>query len=165
MSGENGIDTGIPGVRIAADTLLPVIVDEQLAAQTLATGNAGDRTVVLLARGELHAASELVADTRLAEPRNFRMRVLDADVTCAAGDPQRAITRLRSLLAEFAGSTDEAVIQHHLGLAYFSARDYHAAHTRFTLALSLREQAGAQEYLIVSSRRSLAAADAHLTGG
>ncbi|GAA4372546.1 tetratricopeptide repeat protein [Paeniglutamicibacter cryotolerans] len=164
MSGVRGIDTGIPGVRIDGRSLLPVIVDEQLAARTLATGSAGDRTVVLLARGDVLAASELVAETRLHEPRNFRMRVLDADVTRAAGDPQRAINRLRTLLTEYAGTPEEAVLQHHLGLAYFGTGDFHAAHTRFTLALELREAAGAPEFLIASSRSSLAAADARLPG-
>lgn len=158
MSTETGIDTGIPGVRIDELTLLPVIVDERLAELTLATGSAGDRAVILLARGEVRAAGDLVAETRLREPQNFRMRVLDADVTRAAGDPQRAITRLRVLLTEYAGTVEEAVLLHHLGLAYFGIGDFHAAQTRFSSALELRVASGAPEYLITSSRRSLAAA-------
>jgi tetratricopeptide (TPR) repeat protein len=161
---RSGIDTGVPGVVNDARTLLPRVVDEEVAEQVLAGDDPCDRVVVLLARGDYLAAGEVVAETRLNDPRNFRMRVLDADVFRASGDPQRAIERLRSLLSEFAGTEHEAVLQQHLGVLYFTTGDYRAAVTRFRTALALRVQAGVADHLVNSSSRSLAAAELRLDG-
>ena len=156
------IETGIPGVSFDLQTMTQVITDEALADDTLAHGTATDQVVVLLARRQLRAAGELIAETRFKEPQNFAMRVLDTSLTRAAGDPQRAANRLRAMLTEFDGTTHEALLQQHLGMAYVESGDLRAAATRFRKALDLRSAEGADERLIDSSRRCLDALSARI---
>jgi Flp pilus assembly protein TadD len=151
------IESGIPGVRFDPQSMSQTISDEALADETMARGNAAEQVVVLLARGQVRAASELVAETRFNEPQNFAMRVLDTSLTRAAGDPQRAANRLRALLTEFNGTAHESVLQQHLGMAYVESGDLRAAATRFRKALDLRIAEGADERLVDSSRRCLQA--------
>lgn len=151
------IETGIPGVRFNTQTLTQEISDEALADQVMKSGNAAEQVVVLLARRQLRAAGELVADTRFTEPQNFAMRVLDTSVTRASGDPQRAANRLRALLSEFNGTAHESLLQQHLGLAYVESGDLRAAATRFRKAMDLRLAEGADSRLVESSRRCLEA--------
>lgn len=154
----NWIDTGIRGLKIHPETLVPVIVDEALAREAFATGNPVEKVMVLVARGEVAEAGELVTETRLKDPQNFPMRVVDADVVRASGDPERAIKRLRSLIDEFKDTEHEHVLQQQLGVLYYTIGDYHAAVTRFRKALELRVAAGELEHRVEASRRSLAAA-------
>lgn len=158
----DNIETGIPGVLFCPGSMSQVISDEALADATMARGNAAEQVVVLLARGQLRAASELVAETRFKEPQNFAMRVLDTSVTRASGDPQRAANRLRALLNEFNGTAHEALLQQHLGMAYVESGDLRAAATRFRKALDLRTADGSDERLIDSSRRCLEALHSRL---
>jgi hypothetical protein len=158
------IETGIPGVRFDPESMSQTISDEALADQTMARGNAAEQVVVLLARGDLRAASELVAETRFNEPQNFAMRVLDTSLTRASGDPQRAANRLRALLSEFNGTAHESLLQQHLGMAYVESGDLRAAATRFRKAIDLRTAEGADQRLIEFSRRCLDALLPRLEG-
>lgn len=158
----HNIETGIPGVCFDLQTMTQVITDEALADETLANGTATDQVVVLLARRQLRAAGELIAETRFNEPQNFAMRVLDTSLTRATGDPKRAANRLRAMLTEFNGTTHEALLQQHLGMAYVESGDLRAAATRFRKALDLRIAEGGDERLIDSSRRCLDALSARI---
>jgi Flp pilus assembly protein TadD len=153
------IETGMPGIKRDPETLLPVVVDEQLADGLLAADDACDKVVVLIARGEHHAAAELVTETRLTDPQNMRMRMLDADVIRASGDTERAIRRLRNLLEEFEGSGHEAMLNQYLGILQYNAGDPRAAAQRFRSALALHTEAGALPRRIELARRSLQAAE------
>ncbi|MDN5754615.1 MAG: DUF6584 family protein [Arthrobacter sp.] len=157
---ENWIRTGIPGLAIDPETLLAEVVDEEAARQAYATANPVEKVMILVARGDVADAAELVTETRLVEPQNFPMRVVDADVVRANGDPQRAINRLRNLIEEYKDLPHESVLQQQLGVLYYTVGDFHAAVTRFKLALDLRVEAGDEEFRIEISRRSLAAAQA-----
>ncbi|MDN5727839.1 MAG: tetratricopeptide repeat protein, partial [Propionibacteriales bacterium] len=145
---------------IDPETLLAQVVDDAAAREAFATANPVEQVMIHVARGDVAAAAELVAETRLVDPRNFPMRVVDADVVRASGDPERAIKRLRSLIAEFKDSDHEAVLQQQLGVLYHTVGDHHAAVTRFRRALELRTAAGDEAFRIEISRRSLAVAQA-----
>ena len=159
------IESAVAGVAIDPETLLPVIVDEAAADATLAGDDTAGRIVVLLARGDAVGAADLLAEARLAEPKNFALKILDMHVLRVSGNPERARQRLRTMLDEHAGTEHEATIQQHLGTMYFATGDYLAAATRFRTALALREAAGEPERLVGSSRRALAAAEARAGRG
>jgi len=159
------IESSVAGVAIDPETLLPVIVDEAAADATLAGGDTQSRIVVLLARGDAVDAADLLAEARLAEPKNFALKILDMQVLRVSGNPERALNWLRAMLDEEAGTEHEAVIQQNLGTMYFATGDYLAAATRFRAALALREAAGEPALLVESSRRALAAAEARAGRG
>ena len=162
---RQNIESGIPGVRLNPSLMRHEISDAALADETLRTGSAAWQVVVLLAKGELRAASELVAETRLSDPQDFAMRVLDTSLTRAAGDAPRAINRLRALLTEFKDTEHEAILQQHLGFAYVESGDLLAAANRFRKALDLRTAAGADAHLVESSRACLASVLEHTGTG
>ncbi|WP_394937808.1 hypothetical protein [Psychromicrobium sp. YIM B11713] len=148
--------TGFPGIATNPETLVPEVIDEELCAATLATtSDAAAEIFVLLARGENSAAAELIAEARLREPGSLPLRILEADLSAAVNENERAIRRLKNLSAEFRGSEGEAVIRQHLGKAYFVAGQYHAAANSYALALELRVAAGASAALIYSSTVAL----------
>ena len=159
------IESAVAGVGIDPETMLPVVVDAAAADATLAGGDTESRIVVLLARGDAVGAAELLAEARLAQPKNFALKILDMQVLRVSGNPERALHWLRAMVDECAGTEHEAVVQQNLGTMYFATGDYLAAATRFRAALALREGAGEQERLVESSRRALAAAEAHAGRG
>lgn len=152
---RQNIESGIPGVRLNPALMRHEIFDAELAEEVLRTGAPSSQVVVLLAKGELRAASELVAETRFIDPQNFAMRVLDTSLTRAAGDAPRAVNRLRALLTEFKDTEHESILQQHLGFAYVESGDVLAAANRFRKALDLRTAADADAHLIESSRACL----------
>lgn len=162
---RQNIESGIPGVRLNPTLMRHEISDAALAEATLRTGSPSSQVVVLLAKGELRAASELVAETRFIDPQNFAMRVLDTSLTRAAGDAPRAINRLRALLTEFKDTEHEAILQQHLGFAYVESGDLLAAANRFRKALDLRTAAEADAHLVESSRACLESVLAHTAAG
>ncbi|WP_411734050.1 hypothetical protein [Paeniglutamicibacter sp.] len=162
---RQNIESGIPGVRLNPTLMRHEISDAALADHTLRTGDPSSQVVVLLAKGELRAASELVAETRFIDPQNFAMRVLDTSLTRAAGDAPRAINRLRALLTEFKDTEHEAILQQHLGFAYVESGDLLAAANRFRKALDLRTAADADAHLVESSRACLESVQAHTANG
>jgi hypothetical protein len=162
---RQNIESGIPGVRLNPTLMRHEISDAALAEATLRTGDPSSQVVVLLAKGELRAASELVAETRFIDPQNFAMRVLDTSLTRAAGDAPRAINRLRALLTEFKDTEHEAILQQHLGFAYVESGDLLAAANRFRKALDLRTAAVADAHLVESSRACLESVLAHTSSG
>lgn len=148
------MDTGIPGVRFALPELRPVVVDDAAAQATLAAQDAGDRVVVLIALGRFADAAEVVAESRLMDPANPRLRLLDTEVTRWNGDTERAINRLRRLLEEFSGTDAEADVLQQLGADFYTSGDVKAAATRFKAAWEGREAAGHDVRLVECSRRA-----------
>ncbi|AJT40979.1 tetratricopeptide repeat protein [Psychromicrobium lacuslunae] len=149
-------ESGFPGIAINPETLLSEVVDaEQCEAALRATDDAAAQVFVLLAKGENSKAAELIAEARLAEPGSLPLRILEADLSAAVHENERAIRRLRNLSAEFGGSEMAAVIRQHLGKAYFRAGQYQAAANSFSTALELRVAAGAAAPLIYSSTVAL----------
>ncbi len=146
------MDTGIPGVRFVLPELRPIVVDEPLAAATLEAQDAGDRVVVLIALGRFADAAEVVAEARLMDPANARLRLLDTEVTRWNGDTERAINRLRRLLEEFAGTDSEADVLQQLGADFYTSGDVKAAATRFKAAWEGRRAAGHDPRLVECSR-------------
>lgn len=156
-SPRQNIESGVPGVRLNLVTMRHEISDAALAEDTLSTGSPSAQVIVMLAKGDLRAASELVTETRLNDPQNFVMRVLDTSLTRAGGDSARATKRLRALLTEFKGTEHESILQQHLGFAYVESGDLLAGANRFRKALDLRTASAADARLVESSRACLAA--------
>ncbi|GAA3694880.1 hypothetical protein GCM10022377_04590 [Zhihengliuella alba] len=161
MQETHWIETGMPGIKRDPETLLPVIVDEEEAEGLLQGDDPCDAVVVLIARGQLRQAAELVADVRLNEPQNIRMRLLDTDLQRAMGNTEAAIKRLRALLEEFSGTSHEATMHQYLGILYYNAGDLTAARHRFEKALELHTRANALERRTELARRSLQAVERH----
>lgn len=149
------MDTGIPGVRFALPSLRPVVVDEDGARLALGEPDAGNRVVALIAFGRFADAAEVVAEARLLDPSNPRLRLLDTEVTRWNGDTERAINRLRRLLEEFQGTPTEADVLQQLGADFYTKGDVKAAATRFRGAFEGRREAGADPRLVECSRLSL----------
>ncbi|MDR4532741.1 tetratricopeptide repeat protein [Glutamicibacter sp. PS] len=159
---REGTDTAIAGILIDPETMRPFVSDEKAAEHSMLFGSPTDQVVIHLARGELSKAGELIAESRLTDPTNAHLRVLDTELTRARGDFDRAINRLRALLEEFAGTEYESLMQHHLGMSYYERGDYHAAATRFRTALQMREESGGRPHLIDASRICLQMAEEKL---
>ena len=151
---EQLMDTGVPGVRFQLPSLRPIIVDQAEADRALAEQDAGHRVVVLIALGRFADAAEVVAESRLMDPSNPRLRLLDTEVTRWNGDTERAINRLRRLLEEFGGTAVEADVLQQLGADFYTQGDVKAASKRFRGAWEGREAAGADPRLIECARRS-----------
>ncbi|MCO1339572.1 hypothetical protein BJH93_11815 [Kocuria polaris] len=155
--GPQLIQTGMPGIMRDPETLLPVIVDDEQADALVEGDDPCNAVVVLIARGEYRKAAELVADTRLSDPQNIRMRMLDTDVLRAMGRTEVAIKCLRGLLDEFKGTSHEAMMHQYLGILYYTEGELTAAEHRFQRAKELHTESGAPERRIELARRSLEA--------
>ena len=159
---RQGVDTSIDGILICPQTMRAYVADEDAAQRSMQVGSPTDQVVVLLARGELAAAGEMIAEQRLLDPTNAHLRVLDTELTRIHGDLQRAINRLRKLAEEFAGTEYEPLMQHHLGMAFYEAGDFRAAITRFTQALEQRQAIDSPQHLLDASRICLQLAQERL---
>lgn len=151
------IETGMAGIKRDPESLLPVIVDDAQADALVAGDDPCDAVVVHIAREEYREAAELVAETRLTDPQNIRMRMLDTDLQRAMGNAEAAISRLRALLEEFKGSNHEPMLNQYLGILYYSVGDLTAAQHRFRRALELHTAAGSSPRRVELARRSLEA--------
>ena len=156
---REGVGTSINGVLIDPETLKPYIADAEAAEQQMQVGSPTDRVVILLARGELAAAGELIAESRLLDPTNSHLRVLDTELTRMQCNFDRAINRLRKLAEEFAGTEYEPLIHHHLGFSFFAKGDFKAAATRFRKAMEQRIEMNDDAYLINASSTCLQIAE------
>lgn len=156
---REGVGTSINGVLIDPETLKPYIADAEAAEQQMQVGSPTDRVVILLARGELAAAGELIAESRLLDPTNAHLRVLDTELTRMQGNFDRAINRLRKLAEEFAGSFYEPLMHQHLGFSFFAKGDYKAAATRFRKAMEQRIAMNDDAYLVNASSTCLQIAE------
>lgn len=159
---RQGVDTSIDGILIDPQTMRAYVADEAAAQRSMEVGSPTDKVVVHLARGELSAAGEMLAEERLLDPTNAHLRVLDTELTRMQGDLHRAINRLRKLAEEFTGTEYEPLMQHHLGMAFFETGDYRAAITRFSLALEQRQALDSPQHLLDASRICLEAAQERL---
>lgn len=146
-------DTGIPGLRFELPLLRPVIVDDALADEALRReDHPGDAVLLLIAQQRFGDAAERVAEARLLDPSNVRLRLLDTEITRWMGDRDRAISRLRRLQDEFAGTAAEAEVLQQLGADFYARGDLKAAATRFHAAWRGRISADADARLIECSR-------------
>ncbi|MGO1230233.1 tetratricopeptide repeat protein [Glutamicibacter arilaitensis] len=156
---REGVGTSVDGVLIDPQTLKPYIADEAAAERQLQVGSPTDQVMVLLARGDLAKAGELIAESRFVEPTNAHLRVLDTELTRMQGDFDRAINRLRKLAEEFAGTAYEPLMHHHAGLSFFAKGDFKAAATRFRKAMELRIALDDDAYLIDAASTCLEIAE------
>ncbi|MGP5389794.1 tetratricopeptide repeat protein [Glutamicibacter arilaitensis] len=156
---REGVGTSVDGVLIDPQTLKPYIADEAAAERQLQVGSPTDQVMVLLARGDLAKAGELIAESRFVEPTNAHLRVLDTELTRMQGDFDRAINRLRKLAEEFAGTAYEPLMHHHAGLSFFAKGDFKAAATRFRKAMELRIALDDDAYLISAASTCLEIAE------
>lgn len=159
---RQGVDTSIDGILIDPATMRTYVADEAAAQRSLELGSPTDQVVVLLARGELSQAGEMLAEERLLDPMNAHLRVLDTELTRVQGDLHRAINRLRKLAEEFAGTEYEPLMQQHLGMAFYETGDYRAAITRFSFALEQRQAIDSPAHLLDGSRICLEMAQERL---
>ncbi len=148
---REGVGTSIQGVLIDPTTLKPYIADAAAASHQMQVGSPTDQVAILLARGELAQAGELIAESRFTDPTNAYLRVLDTELTRMQGDFDRAINRLRKLAEEFAGTEFEPLMHHHLGFSFFAKGDFKAAATRFRKAMEQRIAMDDDAYLINAS--------------
>ncbi|WP_334123993.1 tetratricopeptide repeat protein [Glutamicibacter sp.] len=148
---RQGVGTSVNGVLIDPETLKPYVADAQAAEHQMEVGSPTDQVMILLARGDLAEAGELIAESRLVDPTNAHLRVLDTELTRMQGDFDRAINRLRKLAEEFAGTDYEPLMHHHLGLSFFAKGDFKAAATRFRKAMDLRIALNDDAYLVNAS--------------
>ncbi|WP_313813824.1 tetratricopeptide repeat protein [Glutamicibacter sp.] len=148
---REGVGTSIPGVLIDPTTLKPYIADDAAASYQMQVGSPTDQVAILLARGELAQAGELIAESRFTDPTNAYLRVLDTELTRMQGNFDRAINRLRKLAEEFAGTEFEPLMHHHLGFSFFAKGDFKAAATRFRKAMDQRIEMNDDGYLINAS--------------
>lgn len=142
-----------PGWVIDGETLLPRIVD--LAA--FRRGLAGDplrEVLEALWSGRPEDAADLLRGQR----PTLRVRALQADCHRDSGRVALAIADYVRLVAEAAGTPQEAVIRQHYGKSLYAAGRFADAAEQFALALELRERAGADGARVASSRHALAVA-------
>ncbi|MFI5306023.1 MAG: tetratricopeptide repeat protein [Polyangiales bacterium] len=89
---------------------------------------------IALQSGRQADASASAARALAREPRHLRARALIADITADAGDPQRALSLLKSLIAEAPGI---GTLHNRRGLAYEALGDRSAAAADFERAAEL----------------------------
>lgn len=142
-----------PGWVIDGQTLLPRIVDLTAFRRGMASDPLRD-VLESLWSGRPDDAAALLR----AQRPTLRVRALQADCHLVAGRVALAVADYGRLVNEATGTPQEAVIRQHYGKALFSAGRYADAAEQFARALELREQAGADETRIASSRQALAVA-------
>jgi hypothetical protein len=141
---------GGPGWLIDGETLLPRIVDVDEFRRGLADDPLRDAVEALWSGRPDDAAAIL----RRHRP-TLRVRALLADCSRDQGHPDRAVRAYRRLVDECVGTPGEPVMRQHLGKALFAGEHFEEAAEQFALALALREEAGAEEALLTSSRFAL----------
>ncbi|SDW49526.1 hypothetical protein SAMN04487917_103552 [Arthrobacter sp. yr096] len=147
---------GFPGVRMNPDTLLPVVVNEDVMETALAASeDPADRIMALLLENQPKEAAELLAEARYKDPESFRLRIFEAEVHRATNRLDRAVQLFRHLLHEVQGSSKEAIVRQYLGRAYFVSGNPLAASEEFARALDLRVAMAADAALIYSSAVAL----------
>lgn len=151
---------GGPGWVIDEATLLPRMTDVVELRRGLAQDPLVD-AIEALWSGRPDAAESVL---RQHEP-TLRVRALLADCQRDKGDVSRAVDDYVRLVDECLGTAWEAVMRQHLGKALFMAERVEEAAEQFARALSLREQAGADEGLLASSRHALQVATQSLPDG
>lgn len=147
---------GFPGVRMNPDTLLPVVVNEEVMETALAASDdPADRIMALLLENQPKEAAELLAEARYKDPESFRLRIFEAEVHRATNRHDRAVQLFRHLLHEVQGTSKEAVVRQYLGRAHFVGGNALAAAEEFSRALDLRVAMAADAALIYSSAVAL----------
>lgn len=141
---------GGPGWHIDRQSLLPKITDVDVFRAAHADDDAID-ILVALWTGQPRAA-EVELRRRIAQSDSPRLRALLADAERDQGRTDEAIAAYQSLVRQSVGTSSEAVMNQHLGKAYFVARRYRQAASAFERALELRMQQRAADDLITSSR-------------
>ena len=145
---------GGPGWRIDPDTLLPEITDAESFRTSVADDPCGD-VLIELWSGRPGEALRLVSALLAHDPTSQRLLALQADCWRDCGDLDAARQRLEHLVADHAGTEQEAVFVQHLGKTLFVGGHYDDAADCFARALHLREQFHADAGLIASSRLAL----------
>jgi tetratricopeptide (TPR) repeat protein len=149
-------DGGFPGIRINPEDLIPEITGPEACAAALdASTDPADRVFVLLVEGHACDAAELLAEARYKDPESFRLRAFEAEVLRVSHRYDLAVELYRQLLAEAAGTPNEALVYQYLGRTHFAAGNIGAAVESFARALDLRVEQSADAALIYSSTVAL----------
>ncbi len=152
MSYQDWPYAGFPGTAINPVTLLPEVVDVNTCDRALTeTDDPADLVFVLLARGRVAEAAETAAAARIADPDSFRLQLLDADILRATRHTERAVDRLKMLVAAVARTATESWVHQQLGKVHFSAGNYSDAVRSFATALDQRVAFGEDAAAIYSS--------------
>jgi tetratricopeptide (TPR) repeat protein len=144
---------GGPGWHIDRDTLLPAIHDLD-AFRAAHREDPAHEALVALWTGD-PAAAEAKLLGLLEGHDSPRLRGLLADAWRDQGRTEAAVAAYESLVAQSAGTAREAVMCQHLGKALFAAGRHPEALAALQRALRLREEAGADESLVESSRAAV----------
>lgn len=150
--GRAPIDGG-PGWHIDRDTLLPAIHDLDAFRAAHQEDPAREALISLWTGHPVAAEAEL--RLLLERTDSPRLRALLADTWRDQGRTDAAVAAYESLLAQSAGTAREAVMQQHLGKTLFVAGRHREALAAFERALRLREEAGADDALVASSRAAV----------
>ncbi|MGG5174283.1 tetratricopeptide repeat protein [Pseudarthrobacter sp. J1763] len=149
-------ESGFPGIKVNPLTRRVEVVDEDMCDRALAASDRpADKVFVLMTRGKISEAAEILAEARFHEPESFDLLLLDAELLYVSGRFERSVERLKFLLAEYQGQEQEAYIRQHLGNTYFGLGDYARAVDCFEKALDLRVAVSADAALIYSSTIAL----------
>jgi Flp pilus assembly protein TadD len=145
---------GGPGWQINGDTLLAEITE----LETFVAAHAADRCVHVLAalfQGDPPAARGALEPLLAESPDDVRLLALEADIWRDEGRFENAADRYRRLIWGCDRASLQATLTQHLGKVHFAAGQFAEAVECFRRALTLREELGAPDDLVGSSRRAL----------
>jgi predicted Zn-dependent protease len=145
---------GGPGWQMNGDTLLAEITD----LDTFLAEHAADRCVHVLAalfRRDAPAARRALEPLLTESPDDARLLALEADIWRDEGRFDDAADRYRRLIWGCDRPSLQATLTQHLGKVHFAAGQFAEAVECFRRALTLREELGASDDLVESSRRAL----------
>jgi predicted Zn-dependent protease len=150
---------GGPGWQINGGTLLAEITD----LESFRAGHATDRCVEVLAalfQRDAPGARRALEPLLAASPDDIRLLALEADIWRDEGRFDEAADRYRRLIWGCDRPAQQATLTQHLGKVHFAARQFGDAVECFRRALAIREELGAPDDLVASSRRAVARAEA-----
>jgi tetratricopeptide (TPR) repeat protein len=145
---------GGPGWQMNGETLLAEITE----LETFVAAHAADRCVHVLTalfQGDPPAARAALEPLLAESPDDARLLALEADIWRDEGRFDAAADRYRRLIWGCDRASLQATLSQHLGKVHFAAGQYADAIECFRRALALREELGASDDLVESSRRSL----------
>jgi predicted Zn-dependent protease len=142
------------GWQMNGETLLAEITE----LETFVTAHAADRCLHVLAalfQGDPQAARGALQPLLAESPDDARLLALEADIWRDEGRFDAAADRYRRLIWGCDRASLQATLTQHLGKVHFAASQFVEAVECFRRALTLREELGASDDLVESSRRAL----------
>ena len=130
--------------------------------EVFVAAHAADRCVHVLAalfQRDPHGARAALAPLLAESPDSQRLLALEADVWRDEGRFDEAADRYRRLIWGSSRPLQQATLTQHLGKVHFMAGQFTDAAECFARALRIREEHGANDGLVESSRRALERAE------